>query len=196
MPLIFRSWMTAWGFFSSSGSSLLGIIISVFLCCILCVFSVVVWRETIPALILLTCLFHLSGFANAKLFLLSCVLVTDTQFSLSHHSSSSCSMSESHLEAWRELVWFSSFEKGFLPFVQSGSWRLYWGILSSSGSPPLWSPTIIVDEGRRILTDHSWHAPLHTEYPCTRGCSAFALAPYSSRFTGWNISAVSLKFAE
>lgn len=74
MPLICRSWMTAWGFFSSSGSSLLGIIILLFLCCTFCVCSVVVWRKTIPALISLTCLLHHSVLANAKFFLLSCVL--------------------------------------------------------------------------------------------------------------------------
>lgn len=97
--------------------------------------------------------------------------VTGTQFSLSPHSSISYSMSESHLESWRQLVWFSSFEKvlflcnfskfSYL-FVQP--WRLYWEILSSSGSPHPRSPTIIVDEGRRILTDHSWH---ELPYLCT-----------------------------
>lgn len=53
------------------------------------------------------------------------------------------------------------------------------------------------EEFSQIILDMSFLtcAPLHTEY-FTYGCFAFALAPYSSRFTGRNISVVCLKFAE
>lgn len=135
--------------------------------------------------------------------------VTGTQFSLSPHTSTSCSMSESHLESWRQLVWFSSFEKVlFLSDFLSFSYFLYSLVLGDftekfypavglpliEGLPFLWmrgeefSPTIL---DMSSLTC----APLHTEY-LTRGCFAFALAPYCSRFTGWNISVVCLKFSE
>lgn len=99
--------------------------------------------------------------------------VTGTQFSLYLHSSISWSMSESFLESWRQLVWFSWFEKvlflcnfsKFCCFLYSLAlyWRLYWEILPSSGSRPPSSLTMIVDEGRS-LTDLSWH---ELPYLCT-----------------------------
>lgn len=56
-------------------------------------------------------------------------------------------------------LFFSAISQAFLAFCTGLALyrRLYWEILPSRGSPLPWSPAMIVDEGRRILTDLSWH---------------------------------------